>query len=76
MARLTLPPQSFAREVYAWSKLRHPNILPFLGYVFCPDLGCPLIISEWMDHGNALSFVKSQPRLDLFIVTKVVCSPD
>ena len=49
--------QQFAKEVYVWSKLSHPNILPLLGYAICEETRFPLLVSEWMHHGTAWSYV-------------------
>ena len=43
-----------------WSKLKHPNILPLLGYAFDSDTGYPFLVSEWMVNGNALAYVRSE----------------
>ena len=32
-------------------------MLPFLGYAFDADTGYPMLISEWMERGNAFSYV-------------------
>ena len=43
---LTNVVQQFDKEVYVWSKLSHPNILPFLGFAICKETRFPLLISE------------------------------
>ncbi|CAE6444245.1 unnamed protein product [Rhizoctonia solani] len=43
-----------AREIAAWSKLDHPNILEFLGLaVFHNQL---VMVSPWMHYGNVVEF--------------------
>ena len=42
-----------------WSKLNHPNVLPLLGYAFDADTGYPMLISQWMDLGNLLAYIRS-----------------
>ena len=55
--------QLFEKEIYVWSKLHHSNVLPLLGYTFDRDTGFPVLVSEWMENGNALSYVRSiEPR--------------
>ncbi|KAI6149070.1 kinase-like domain-containing protein [Pisolithus thermaeus] len=45
------------REVHAWSKLRHENIIPMFG--ISTEFDSTLsIISEWMPWGNAHDYVK------------------
>ncbi|KAI6001464.1 kinase-like domain-containing protein [Pisolithus albus] len=46
------------REVHTWSKLRHENIVPMLG--FSTDFDSTVsIISEWMPLGNAHDYVQN-----------------
>ncbi|EJD05033.1 kinase-like protein [Fomitiporia mediterranea MF3/22] len=53
----------------AWSRLKHPNVLPLLGYALEETsdhvLQLPSLISEWMENGNILDFVKSNPNFDI-----------
>ena len=46
-----------AKEIRVWSNLRHPNVLMFLGYAL-EGGDYPLLVSEWMENGNALDYVK------------------
>ncbi|CAE6475580.1 unnamed protein product [Rhizoctonia solani] len=47
-----------AREIAAWSKLDHPNILEFLGLaVFQNQL---VMVSPWMHCGNVVEFAKQR----------------
>ena len=67
-----LCPQIFEKEIYVWSKLQHPNILPLLGFAFDIDTGYPMLISEWMENGNALAYVrKTDPPSDVLL--RLVC---
>ena len=43
------------KELTIWSKLRHPNVLPLLGYYY--EGNCPCMISEWMEYGNAVDYM-------------------
>ncbi|KAL5524358.1 hypothetical protein ACEPAF_9498 [Sanghuangporus sanghuang] len=51
------------REMKIWSRLDHPNILPFLGYMFEKDW--PSLISEWMDNGTLKEFMEKQSKIDI-----------
>jgi hypothetical protein len=62
----------FESEIYVWSKLKHPHILPLLGYAFCGDTGFPLIISEWMNNGTAWNYLKSNPDMNLASTLRLV----
>ena len=66
--------QQFAKEVYVWSKLSHPNILPLLGFAFCKETRFPLLVSEWMHLGTAWSYVQENPGLSLLNVAILVCA--
>ena len=48
-------PQPFVDELRLWSKLRHSNILPLIGYLL--EGNYPSIVSEWMENGTARSYV-------------------
>ena len=48
--------RSFAREMIIWTSLQHDNVLPCLG--FAEHNALPALISEWMENGNALDYVK------------------
>lgn len=52
--------QLFEKEIYVWSKLRHKNILPLVGYAFDEESGCPLLISTWMERGTAWNYVQEK----------------
>ncbi|KAH7920563.1 kinase-like protein [Leucogyrophana mollusca] len=54
-----------AREAIIWSRLSHPNLLPFYG-VFYPDGEHSTIslISPWMEHGHIEKYLKSFPETD------------
>ncbi|EJD07094.1 kinase-like protein [Fomitiporia mediterranea MF3/22] len=58
----------FRREIRAWSKLSHPNVLPLAGYMLEETGGLsrlPSLVSEWMENGNILEFVKSNRDCDI-----------
>ncbi|KAG8698335.1 hypothetical protein FRC08_005994 [Ceratobasidium sp. 394] len=53
-----------AREIYAWSKLRHPNILELIG--FSTFRGQISIVSSWMENGTLPEYVSKHPEADRF----------
>jgi len=52
------------KEVVGWARLRHENILPFIGVSTQPTQFS--IVSEWMPHGDIMSFVEDHPNRNLF----------
>ena len=48
--------QKFCHEAVIWKRLSHPNLLPFLGVN--ETLFRLAMVSEWMEHGTVLQFVK------------------
>jgi len=54
--RWTNPRQKFCHEAVIWKRLSHPNLLPFLGVN--KTLFRLAMVSEWMEHGTILQFVK------------------
>ncbi|KAI5122713.1 hypothetical protein M0805_009766 [Coniferiporia weirii] len=58
-------PKIAAREIYIWSKLIHPNISLFLGFVNNVTTGLPSLVSEWMENGTVLEYVKKHPERDV-----------
>ncbi|KAJ6554038.1 kinase-like domain-containing protein [Mycena vulgaris] len=53
------------REALGWKQLSHTNILPLIGVdrdSFSPFLG---LVSPWMEHGNALEYLKKQGRANV-----------
>ncbi|KAF8595127.1 kinase-like protein [Ceratobasidium sp. AG-I] len=53
-----------ARELNAWSKLDHPNILTLLG--LAEFHGKLSMISPWMEHGNVVSALQKRSDLDRY----------
>ncbi|KIM69149.1 hypothetical protein SCLCIDRAFT_40584, partial [Scleroderma citrinum Foug A] len=47
------------REIYAWSKLYHKNVLPLLGITTEFDRTIS-IVSAWMEKGNAHEYVQDK----------------
>lgn len=49
--------QRAVRELWIWSELDHPNILPFLGYAN-EGRAFPSLITAWMKNGTAKHYLK------------------
>ena len=62
---LTCGIQLLEREIRVWSRLRHINVLPLLGYAI-QDSGLPSLISEFMDNGTVLRYVQKVQNQDVF----------
>ncbi|KAF8596585.1 kinase-like protein [Ceratobasidium sp. AG-I] len=58
------PLKNAARELHAWSKCQHPNVLPLLGLAeFRNQIG---MVSHWMQNGNLPSYIAKHPETDRF----------
>ncbi|KAF8071556.1 kinase-like domain-containing protein [Lyophyllum atratum] len=51
--------ETIRHEVQLWSRLTHPNILPFYGA--CLEAAKPFIVSQLCASGNALRYLKQCP---------------
>ena len=49
--------QSFFKEIVIWKRLRHPNIVSFIGVTVKPLQ----IVSEWMPNGTLTKYVENNP---------------
>ena len=52
--------QSFFKEVVIWKRLRHPNIVSFIGVTTKPLQ----MVSEWMPNGTLTKYVEKNPDAD------------
>ncbi|KAK7014324.1 glycoside hydrolase family 76 protein [Favolaschia claudopus] len=61
------------REVEVWSKLKHKNILPFIGV--CDDLApTPVLISPFYKFGHVGTYLRKHPHMNrMDIVNGVAC---
>lgn len=57
-SRLSTPTQRLIREMKVWGKLRHPNILPFIGFFLSDDLDEALLISQYEPRGSVPRYLK------------------
>lgn len=61
-----------ARELYHWSKLKHPNVLPLMGLaVFRKYIS---MVSGWMENGDLPSYLKQTPDADRLRLCMDVCA--
>ncbi|KAG8779063.1 hypothetical protein FRC12_024664 [Ceratobasidium sp. 428] len=56
--------KNIAREIYAWSKLRHPNVLELIG--LSTFRGQISIVSSWMENGTLPGYISKYPDVDRF----------
>jgi hypothetical protein len=56
--------QRTARELNAWSKLKHPNVLELLGLAQFHD--CLAMVSPWMEYGSVMAVIQKSPHLDRY----------
>lgn len=54
--------QRLERETAVWSRLHHPNILPFIGLFTLHSK--TFMVSLWMANGHAFDYVQKHPRAD------------
>ncbi|CAE6445184.1 unnamed protein product [Rhizoctonia solani] len=60
-----------AREVYQWSKLNHPNVMPLLGLaIFHGRLS---MLSEWMDNGTLSTYLRLHPDTNRINMCVEIC---
>ena len=57
------------KEIRIWSRLAHKNILPLLGFIIEGEY--PSLISEWMENGAALKYVKRNTECDVLELVSV-----
>jgi hypothetical protein len=62
--------QRTARELNAWSKLKHPYILELLGLAQFRD--CLAMVSPWMEYGSVISVIKGWPHLDRYKLVRLL----
>ncbi|KAG8723436.1 hypothetical protein FRC09_003338 [Ceratobasidium sp. 395] len=56
--------KNVAREIYAWSKLEHPNVLELIG--FSTFRGRISTVSAWMENGTLPEYISKYPSVDRF----------
>jgi serine/threonine protein kinase len=63
--------QSFFKEAVVWKRLRHPNIVPFLGVTIKPLQ----FVSEWMPNGTLTHYVTKNPSVNRIALVSPSSSP-
>ncbi|KXN84357.1 Dual specificity protein kinase zak2 [Leucoagaricus sp. SymC.cos] len=53
--------KQFAKEAILWSRLNHPNILPFYGVYYQGKQKKMCLVSPWMDNGNLVNYLQENP---------------
>ncbi|KAG8947233.1 hypothetical protein FRC03_001146 [Tulasnella sp. 419] len=53
--------QRLQREIHVWSKLKHPYIVPLIGFRIEPST---CLISPWYSNGHVRNWVKRHPEVD------------
>ncbi|KAG9091698.1 hypothetical protein FRC06_000451 [Ceratobasidium sp. 370] len=53
-----------AREIYAWSKLKHPNVLDLVG--LSTFRGQISIVSAWMENGTLPEYIAANPGVNRY----------
>ncbi|KAG8960570.1 hypothetical protein FRC00_014711, partial [Tulasnella sp. 408] len=48
-------------QMIHWTSLKHPNILPFLGYQWKDT---PVLVFSWYKNGNISQYLKAHPDFD------------
>ncbi|KAI5116310.1 hypothetical protein M0805_009154 [Coniferiporia weirii] len=56
--------KSAAKEIHTWSKLFHLNIVRLFGFYLDGNM-FPSIVSEWMENGSVLHYVRHHPECDV-----------
>ncbi|KAG8779062.1 hypothetical protein FRC12_024663 [Ceratobasidium sp. 428] len=56
--------KDIAREIYASSKLKHPNVLELIG--LSTFRGHISIVTPWMENGTLFEYVTNNPEVDRF----------
>ncbi|KAG8735973.1 hypothetical protein FRC10_009948, partial [Ceratobasidium sp. 414] len=64
-------PKRAARELYTWSRCRHPNVLPLLGLAKVQDQ--IRMVSLWMENGSLPSYLDKHPDLSRCDMSIHVC---
>ncbi|KDN38528.1 hypothetical protein RSAG8_09417, partial [Rhizoctonia solani AG-8 WAC10335] len=61
-----------AREIYTWSKCKHPNIVHLIGLAVFHD--CLAMISRWEMNGNLLQYLLWHPFADRCCLSASICA--
>ncbi|KAL5638659.1 hypothetical protein ACGC1H_003124 [Rhizoctonia solani] len=61
-----------AKEIYMWSKCKHPNIVRLIGLAVFHD--CLAMISRWEVHGSLLQYLSRHPAADRCNLSTSMCA--
>lgn len=53
--------QLLNRQAHVWGKLRHPNVLPFLG-LYEVDQATPILVSPFCEFGHVGHYVRNHSQ--------------
>jgi len=54
--------KNIAKEIRIWSELKHPNVLPLLGYLV--EGNYPSLVSEWVVNGSLREYMPEMNKAD------------
>ena len=57
----------FYGEAVVWKRLRHPNVVPFLGITTAPLQ----FVSVWMPNGTLTEYVNVKPQVDRISIVSI-----
>ncbi|KAJ7067444.1 kinase-like domain-containing protein [Mycena amicta] len=61
------------REVDVWARLKHKNLLPFIGV--CDDLArWPVLVSPFYKFGHVGTYIKKHPSVDRYFLARGIAS--
>ncbi|CAE6500727.1 unnamed protein product [Rhizoctonia solani] len=61
-----------AREIYAWSKCKHPNVVELKGLAVFHE--CLAMVSRWEENGNLLQYLSRHPSADRCQLITSICA--
>ncbi|KAG8987210.1 hypothetical protein FRB90_003545 [Tulasnella sp. 427] len=60
------------RELHVWVSLRHPNVLPLLGFAFVDNGRRPCLISPWCMYGTLQDYLRKYANPDRKLLVRQV----
>lgn len=64
---LTYKCKPFYGEAVVWKRLRHPNVVPFLGVTTAPFQ----LVSRWMPNGTLTDYVNAKHHVNRISLVRV-----
>ncbi|KAG8698334.1 hypothetical protein FRC08_005993 [Ceratobasidium sp. 394] len=64
--------KNMAREIYAWSKLNHPNVLELIGFSNFQNRFS--IVSLWMENRTLLAYISKKPEVNRYQLCVQICA--